>query len=426
MPSMIAFVAAIASRRLRHAAAWTCLALALAPAGAAFAQSEVPGFGSNPGNLRMFQYVPADLPTNAPLVVALHGCGQSAAAYDAEPGWQMLADRWHFALLLPQQEAANNANRCFNWFEPGDMVRGQGEALSIRQMIDHMLALHGGDPRRVFVTGLSAGGAMTSVMLAAYPDVFAGGAVVAGIPYGCGTGLVDALPCLNPGKDLTPAQWGAKVRAAYPGYDGLRPPVSLWQGTADLTVVPANMTELVEQWTNVMGIDQIADAGFDVGGYPQRIYKDASGRPRVQTYRIVGMGHGTPIDPGPGEAQCGIPASYILDANICSSYHIGLSWGLDDLDGAPPTARIVAPIGGKVLAGTVTIRVEASDEIGVDRVEFLRDGVRIGTDASAPYALAWDTTATPDGAHLLQARAVDLVGNSATSDLVRVEVYNTR
>ena len=69
--------------------------------------------------------------------------------------------------MLPQQEAANNANRCFNWFEPGDMVRGQGEALSIRQMIDHMLALHGGDPRRVFVTGLSAGGAMTSVMLAA-------------------------------------------------------------------------------------------------------------------------------------------------------------------------------------------------------------------------------------------------------------------
>jgi poly(hydroxyalkanoate) depolymerase family esterase len=398
----------------------------LACGGQAWAQTEVREFGSNPGALRMFEHVPADLPRNAPLVVALHGCGQSAAAYDAEPGWQMLADRWHFALLLPQQESANNASRCFNWFEPGDMVRGQGEALSIRQMIDHMLARHGGDPRRVFVTGLSAGGAMTSVMLAAYPEVFAGGAIVAGIPYGCGAGLLDSVPCLNPGKDLTPAQWGAKVRAASPGYSGARPPVSIWQGTQDFTVVPKNMTELVEQWTNAMGIDQIADAGFDVAGYPHRIYKDAAGVPRVQTYRIVGMGHGTPIDPGNGEAQCGIPASYILDADICSSYYIGLSWGLDDLDGAPPTARIVAPASGKVLSGIVTIRVDAADEIGVAHVEFLRDGVRIGSDDTAPYTMSWDTTTTPDGPHLLQAHAVDLVGNSATSDRVRIEIDNVR
>ncbi len=409
-------------RRLRYLVLAAVLLLAALTAPHALAQTEVTGFGSNPGALRMFKVVPADLPANAPLVVAMHGCGQSAAAYDAEPGWQMLADRWKFALLLPQQESANNANRCLNWFEPGDMVRGQGEALSIKQMIDTMLATHRGDPQRVFVTGLSAGGAMTSVMLAAYPDVFAGGAIVAGIPYGCGVGLVAGVACLQPGNDLTPAQWGDRVRAACPGYTGKRPFVSIWHGTADRTVAPINMTELMEQWTDVAGIDQIADAGFDVSAYPRRIYKDAAGAPRVETYAITGMGHGTPIDPGAGETQCGIPASYILDADICSSYHIGLAWGLDNLDGTPPVVRLTRPIGGKVVSGVITVSASASDDIGIERVEFLRGGKPIGSDATSPYAISWDTGTVPAGVHYLQARAIDLVGNSATSDLVRVEV----
>ena len=90
------------------------------------ALSEVSGFGSNPGNLRMYTYIPAGLPANAPVVVALHGCTQSAASYDAETGWQMLADRWKFALVLPQQQSGNNSSACFNWFEAGDIARGQG------------------------------------------------------------------------------------------------------------------------------------------------------------------------------------------------------------------------------------------------------------------------------------------------------------
>jgi poly(hydroxyalkanoate) depolymerase family esterase len=89
-----------------------------------------------------------------------------------------------FALLLPEQQRTNNPNGCFNWFQTGDIERGHGEALSIRQMVSKMVSDHGIDPARVFVTGLSAGGAMTSVMLATYPEVFAGGAIIAGLPYG--------------------------------------------------------------------------------------------------------------------------------------------------------------------------------------------------------------------------------------------------
>jgi poly(3-hydroxybutyrate) depolymerase len=116
---------------------------------------EVKEFGTNPGNLRMFAFVPACLQQPRALVVVLHGCGQSAAGYDLGAGWSTLAKHYGFALLMPEQQFSNNANGCFNWFNPDDTARGQGEAASIREMIARISADHGIDPRRVFVTGLS-------------------------------------------------------------------------------------------------------------------------------------------------------------------------------------------------------------------------------------------------------------------------------
>ena len=143
--------------------------------------TEVHGFGSNPGRLRMFKYVPAQ-PERA-LVVVLHGCTQNAEVYDFGAGWSTLADRYGFVLLMPQQEPSNNPNKCFNWFLSRHIERDRGEVLSIRQMVEAMIRDHYIDPRRIFVTGLSAGGAMTAVLLATYPELFAGGAVIAGLPY---------------------------------------------------------------------------------------------------------------------------------------------------------------------------------------------------------------------------------------------------
>lgn len=387
----------------------------------AFAQTEVTGFGSNPGNLRMFKYVPPGLPANAPLVVAMHGCSQNAASYDAETGWQMLAQRWQFALLLPQQQGANNSSTCFNWFDAVDTSRGSGEALSIKQMVDRMQADHSGDPARVYVTGLSAGGAMTSAMMAAYPEIFAGGAIVAGLPYRCATSQSAAFSCMNPGTDLTPAQWGDKVRAAS-SHTGAWPVVSIWHGDGDYVVRPANLTESMQQWTNVHGIDQTADVSDTVGGFPHKVYKDAGGTPRVETYTITGMGHGTPVDPGTGETQCGTAGAYILDVNLCSSYYIGHFWSLDNLDGDAPTVSLTAPANGANLSGMVTVSATASDDIGVDRVEFLLDGTLLGSDASAPYSISWNSATASTGNHSLQARAFDLVDNVGTSAAVTVNV----
>ena len=122
---------------------------------------------------------------------------QTAASFDFGTGWSTLAKRYGFALLMPEQQGANNANTCFNWFNPEDTARDSGEACSIRQMIARAVDDIGIDRHRIFITGLSAGGAMTSVMLATYPEVFAAGAVIAGLPYGTATNVKEAFESMG-------------------------------------------------------------------------------------------------------------------------------------------------------------------------------------------------------------------------------------
>lgn len=298
--------------------------------------TEVTGFGSNPGNLQMCKYLPANLGASRPLVVALHGCTQQASDYDDETGWMKFADKHHFALLLPQQQQVNNSSKCFNWFLSSHNERDKGEALSIRQMIDRIKADAKIDPQKVYVTGLSGGGAMTAVMLATYPELFAGGAIIAGVPYKCASDASEALSqCgvslstqLVPMKDLTPAQWGTLVRNAS-SYNGPFPRVSIWQGTSDTTVNPQDQRELVDQWTDVLRIDQVPDTEDSISGQAHKLYKDNNGKVLVETVLINGMGHGTPIGPGNADNQCGKAAPFILDVGICSSFHIIKFWGLD-------------------------------------------------------------------------------------------------
>src|SRR5262249_38435435 len=141
---------------------WALSSFLVVSSQALTAPVEVTDFGTNPGNLRMFKYVPSGLPASSPLVVVLHGCTQNARDFAAEAGWIELADRLRLALALPEQSQGNNPRSCFNWFVISHNRRGQGEALSIKQMVDKMKSDHGIDPGRIFVTGLSAGGAMTS------------------------------------------------------------------------------------------------------------------------------------------------------------------------------------------------------------------------------------------------------------------------
>jgi len=220
--------------------------------------------------------------------------------------------------VFPEQTSANNANKCFNWFQTSDATRGQGEALSVKQMVDYAVTHYGSDPHRVYVTGLSAGGAMTAVMLATYPDVFTGGAIVAGIPYRCATDLTSGLSCQTGATSKSPAQRGDLVRAADSGYHGPWPRVAVWYGTSDSVVNTANATQSRDQWTNVWGIGQTPSATSTLpGGTTMEAYDDAGGNPVVELYKVQGIGHGTPVAPGSAENQCGATGAY-FPQSICS------------------------------------------------------------------------------------------------------------
>jgi poly(hydroxyalkanoate) depolymerase family esterase len=288
---------------------------------------EIWNFGSNPGALRMFVHLPPQVSGDRALVVVLHGCTQSAAGYDLGAGWSTLADRFGFALLLPEQQRSNNRNGCFNWFQAGDIERGHGEACSIRQMVDKMVSDHGINPARVFVTGLSAGGAMTSVMLATYPDVFAGGAIVAGLPYGAATNVQQAFETMFQCPPRPAQAWGDLVRGASP-HNGPWPRVSVWHGGADATVIPSNASEIVKQWTNVHGLPVAPTAQTIVDGYPRQVWVNSDGDELIESYTITNMGHGTPLATGRSDHECGAVGPFLLEVGISSSYHIAKFFGL--------------------------------------------------------------------------------------------------
>src|SRR5450631_4233569 len=289
--------------------------------------TEVTGFGSNPGALRMFKYVPAD-PQPA-LVVVLHGCTQTAVSYDFGAGWSTLADRHGFVLLLPEQQRANNANNCFNWFSAGDIERGRGEAMSIRCMVEKMIVDHGIDRRRVFVTGLSAGGAMTSVMLATYPEVFAGGAIIAGLPYGVASNMREALSGMFTSSARPAGELGDLVRKAS-DHHGPWPKLSVWHGSADRTVNPANADEIVKQWLDVHQLPSAPMSEADVDGYPRQVWWSADGETIVESYTITDMAHGTPLGVGDNDERYGAQGAFLIEAGISSSYHIANFFGLTE------------------------------------------------------------------------------------------------
>jgi poly(hydroxyalkanoate) depolymerase family esterase len=288
--------------------------------------TELTGFGPNPGALRGYLYIPASLRPVAALVVVLHGCTQDAAGYDAGTGWSTLAEREGFALVLPEQGRGNNPNGCFNWFEPADIARVGGEAESIAAMVQAAVAGHGIDRNRIFVTGLSAGGAMTAVMLATYPDLFAGGAIIGGLPYGRASGVPEALALMR-GRSGDAAGLAASVRSAAGGHDGAWPSVSVWHGSADRTVDVANMDAIGAQWLGVHGVDPTVCEIESGSGWTRRIWRGADGRVAVEDWRVDRMGHGVPIDPS-GPDRLGAAGPYMLDVGLSSTAEIARSWGL--------------------------------------------------------------------------------------------------
>ena len=285
------------------------------------------GFGSNPGNLAAWIYVPDSLPAHAPLVIVLHGCTQTATGYDIGSGWSRLAEKYGFAVLLPEQKRENNANLCFNWFVKTDNRRGSGEALSIKQMIDKALADHDLDRERVYINGLSAGGAMTSVMLATYPEVFAGGAIIAGLPYGCANSVQEAFKLMRAQASLSDGELERSVRLSS-NHAGPWPTISVWQGSADQTVNAKNADAIIRQWRSVHGLNGAATRSKSAHGIVREIWSDGQGRDVLEKHTVAGMGHGTPLNSS--RDGIGVAGPFMLDAGISSTEQIAHFWHLTE------------------------------------------------------------------------------------------------
>ncbi|RED94942.1 extracellular catalytic domain type 1 short-chain-length polyhydroxyalkanoate depolymerase [Marinoscillum furvescens] len=359
----------------------------------------VSSFGSNPGNLKMYTYIPNNMPSNAPLVLVLHGCTQTASSYASESDWNSLADTYGFYIIYAQQKSSNNSSECFNWFETGDISRGYGEAASLKNMTDYMKNNYSIDSDQVFVTGFSAGGAMTTVMLATYPDVFSGGAVMAGLPYKVATSSNQAFQAMFGNVNKSPNQHGNAVRNAS-NHSGPWPTVAVFHGTSDYTVYYMNQNEIMEQWTNVHGADQTADAtdnAFDGNSVVSRKeYRNSSGDPVVVTYSINNMGHAIAIDPGNGTKQGGNTGSYATDVNFFSSYWAAKFFGLTGGDGGGGSLAAPTNLAASAISSS-QINLSWTDNASNETTYLVKRSTSSGGTYTTIATLSANSTSYSDG-----------------------------
>jgi hypothetical protein len=185
------------------------------------------------------------------------------------------------------------------------------------------------DRERIFITGLSAGGAMTSVMLATYPEIFAGGAIIAGLPFGVATNMREALSGMFQSPSRPASELGDLVRGAS-DHKGPWPKLSVWHGSADRTVNPANANEIVKQWLDVHQLPAAPMSEGTVNGYPRQLWWNAEGETIVESYTITDMAHGTPLGIGDNDKRYGTEGAFLIEAGISSSYQIANFFGLTE------------------------------------------------------------------------------------------------
>jgi hypothetical protein len=164
-------------------------------------------------------------------------------------------------------------------------------------------------------------------MLATYPELFAAGAIIAGLPYGVATNVREALNGMRASRTRSAGELGNLVRKAT-SHKGKWPRVSVWHGTADRTVYPGNANEIVKQWLDVHHLPLEPMSAGMVDGHPHEVWWDADGETVVESYTIADMAHGTPLGVADNEKRYGMQGAFMIEAGISSSYHIAKFFGL--------------------------------------------------------------------------------------------------
>ncbi|MFH6786345.1 PHB depolymerase family esterase [Methylobacterium sp. DB0501] len=252
------------------------------PEGARFEERRLSGAA---GSLTYKVYVPRGpqgegLPRTLPVVVMLHGCTQDPDDFALGTRMNDLAEKEGALVVYPRQERAANAQKCWNWFQPGDQGRGAGEPALIAGIARAVVEEFGADPTRVFVAGLSAGGAAAAILAATYPDVFAAAGIHSGLACGAARDLPSALAAMGQGG-AAPPRTGATV------------PTIVFHGDGDRTVHPLNGERVAGQAMPGGGLTETVTRGTSPGGIPytRGVHADATGRGIVETWVLHGVGH---------------------------------------------------------------------------------------------------------------------------------------
>lgn len=228
---------------------------------------------------------PGTGPAQRPLLVLLHGCTQDPDDFALGTAMNTLARQHGLMVLYPSQARQANPQRCWNWFKQPHQQRDRGEPALLASLTRAIVAEYGADPERVWVAGLSAGGAMASILGDAYPDLYAAVGVHSGLPTGAADGALAALAAMRDGA--TPSRPASPQPA---------PPTIVFHGDADDTVHPRNGQAVVHallarenQPMVVEHMPWLAPPASLPG--ERRVYRDGTGQVRAEHWQIQGLGH---------------------------------------------------------------------------------------------------------------------------------------
>ena len=222
---------------------------------------------------------PASFEEPLPLVVMLHGCTQNPDDFAAGTGMNDAALKRGFYVLYPSQTQHANSSRCWNWFKHNHQKRGRGEPAVLAGMTRDVMARYNIDPKRVYVAGLSAGGAMAAILGDAYPDLFAAVGVHSGLATGSASNVQTALSVMQTGA----APAAARTTAS--------PPTIVFHGDKDATVNPINGEQVLAASAGAHKPETKRAKSANGRDYTQRVYKEAGGRVVAEHWAVHGAGH---------------------------------------------------------------------------------------------------------------------------------------
>ena len=243
-------------------------------------------------------YIPSgyDGQKEVPLVVMLHGCTQNPDDFAAGTRMNTLAEEQTFLVAYPAQAGGANSSRCWNWFKGSDQERGGGEPSIIAGITCEILGEYNVAPERVYVTGMSAGGAMAAIMGSAYPDLYAAVGVHSGLAPGAARDLPSALSAMH-GGGMGP-MGTPPSNATSSSAPGRAVPLIVFHGDRDSTVHPRNAEAVISHYLPAQPAGKTAapikvrqGQVPDGYSYTRSTHRDADGRPVVEHWTVHGLGH---------------------------------------------------------------------------------------------------------------------------------------